>query len=264
LYHLLRDVIGDLAEKLSEIEVMEYISEDIGLTVPIIGVGEEQKPMPILEVALHGEEIALSITYRTSKSMKHLNNIFHESQKSELESLTLAMRQLPLTYETRLLKKGFREEGSFVLIRKYLACRVDGTVLKHILGEAEAMRMGGRRTIDGRSVYDAPATPMLQLVQLKAKRNEEEITTALNTVKPILEIITVIKTQREVIHARLAEPVDQAKQYREFVELLNKARGSGYISSEERRMLEKKGRDNLEDRQQISEELKKKLGIVEM
>jgi len=260
-YHILSNILGDLIEKLSETEVMEYLSEDIGLTVPVVGVGEEHKPMPTLEVTLQEEEVNLSITYRTSMSMKHLKNIFHESQKSELERLTLVMKQLPVAYETRLLKKGFREEGSFTLSRKYLACRVDGTVLQHILGEAEAMRTGGRRTIDGRSVYDAPATPLIQLVLLKVTRNEEEVKTALDTIKPLLEIITAVKTQREVIHARLTKPVDQTKQYREFIDLLNKARSAGHISSEERRTLEKKGRDNPEDRQQIREGLKKKLGI---
>jgi hypothetical protein len=124
--------------------------------------------------------------------------------------------------------------------------------------------MGGRRTIDGRSVYYAPATPLLQLVLLKVTRNEEEVKSALITIRPLLEIITAVKTQREVIHARLTKPIDQTKQYREFVELLNRARNAGHISSEERRMLEKKGRDNPEDRQQINEELKKKLGIVSM
>ena len=39
------------------------------------------------------------------------------------------------------------------------------------------------------------------------------------------------------------------------------ARNAGQISSEERRILEKKGRDNPEERQQINEELKRKLGI---
>jgi len=253
--------MGDFVEKLSEIEVMEYISGDVGLTVPIVGVGEEQKPMPIFEVALQGEEITLSIAYRTSKSMKHLKNIFHESHKSELERLTTVMKQLPATYETRLLKKGFREEGIFTLSRKYLSCRVDSTVLQHILGEAEAMRMGGRRTIDGRSVYEAPTTPLLQLAHLKVTRSEEEVKTALNTIKPLLETITAVKTQKGVIHERLTKPVDQTKQYREFVDLLNRARNVGSISSEERRMLEKKGRDNPEERQLIDEELKKKLGI---
>ena len=263
-YRLLSDIMGDSVEKLSDIEVMEYLSEDNGLTVPIVGVGEEEKPMPILEVSLQGEEITLSITYRTSKSMKHLKNIFHESQRTELEHLTQIMKQLPVTYETRLSRKGFREEGGFTLSRKYLACRVDGAVLQHILGEAEATRMGGRRTIDGRSVYDAPATPLIQLVLVKVTRNEEEVKTALNAIKPLLEIITAVKTQKEIIHARVTRPVDQTKQYREFVDLLNKARNAGHISSEERRMLEKKGRGNLEDRQQINEELRKKLGIENM
>jgi hypothetical protein len=259
-YHLLSDMMGALVEKLSDIEVMEYLSEDIGLTVPIVGVGDEQKPMPILEVSLQGEEVTLSITYRTSKSMEHLKNIFHESQRTELERLIQMMKQLPVTYETRLSKKGFRGEGSFTLSRKYLSCRVDDIVLQHILGEAEALRMGGRRTIDGRSVYDAPATPLIQLVLGKVTRNEEEVKTTLNLIKPLIEIITAVKTQREIIHTRLTRPVDQTKQYREFVDLLNRARNAGHISSVERRMLEKKGRDNLEDRQQINEELRKKLG----
>lgn len=260
-YRLLSSILGEIVEKLSDIEVMEYVSDDTGLTVPIVGVGEEQKPMPIIEVNLQREEITLSITYRTSESMKHLKNIFHESQKTELENLTQAMKLIPMTYETRLIRRSNREERSFTISRKYLTCRVDSTMLQHILGEAEAIRRGGRRTIDGSSVYDAPTTPLLQLVIIKVKKNEDEVKTSIKTIQPIIETLTAIKTQREIIRARLTKPFDQTKKYREFVDLLNMARNAGQISSEERRILEKKGRDNPEERQLINEELKRKLGI---
>lgn len=259
-YRLLRNVLGDLVEELIDVEVLEYVSEENGLTVPIVEVGNEKKPMPILEVTLQGEEITLSLTYKTSESMKNLKNIFHESQKSELEHLTQIMKQLPVNYETRLLKRSFRNEGSFTISRKYLTYRVDSAMLQNILGEAELIRSGGRRTIDGRSVYDAPATPLLQLFQIKEKRHEEEVKSILTTIKPLIETITSVKTQSEIIHTRLTKPVDQTKQYREFVDLLNKARNMGHISSEERRRLEIKGRDNPEERHRINEELKKKNG----
>ena len=258
-YRLVKDTLNGLVEELNETDVMEHVSEGV-LTVPVVGVGEERRPTPVVEVALRGDEATLAIVYRDAESLRHLKNLFHASQTAELEGFSAAMRLLPAAFETRLLKKGFRGEGGFVVSRKYVACRVDGDVLQRLVEEAEVMRLGGRRNVDGRSVYEAPATPVLQLVQVGVKQ-EDDFRAALEAVKPILGLLAAVKTQREIIHFRVSRPVDKGNPYRGFVDLLNRARGGGFISPEERRAMEKRWRESLDERKYLEEELKRRIGV---
>jgi hypothetical protein len=257
-YRLVKGTLNGLVEELNETDVMEYVSEGV-LTVPVVGVGKERKPTPVVEVALPGDEATLAIVYRDAESLRHLKNLFHASQTAELEGFSAAMRLLPAAFETRLLKKGFRGEGGFGVSRKYVACRVDGDVLKRLVEEAEVMRLGGRRNVDGRSVYEAPATPVLQLVQVGV-RQEDDFRAALEAVKPILGLLAAVKTQREIIHSRVSKPVDKENTYRGFVDLLNKARSGDFISSEERRAMEKRWRESPDERKYLEEELKRRIG----
>lgn len=257
-YRLVKGTLNGLVEELNETDAMEHVSEGV-LNVPVVGVGEERRPTPVVEVALRGDEAALAIVYRDAESLRHLNNLFHASQTAELEGFSAAMRLLPTAFETRLLKKGFLGEGGFVVSRKYVACRVDGDVLQRLVEEAEVMRSGGRRNVDGRSVYEAPATPVLQLVQVGVKQ-EDDFRAALEAVKPILGLLAAVKTQREIIHSRVSGPADKGNLYRGFVDLLNRARGGGFISPEERRAMEKRWRESLDERKYLEEELKRKIG----
>lgn len=258
-YRLVKGTLNGLVEELNETDVMEYVSEGV-LTVPVVGVGKERKPTPVVEVALPGDEATLAIVYRDAESLRHLKNLFHASQTAELEGFSAAMRLLPAAFETRLLKKGFRGEGGFSLSKKYVACRVDGDVLKRLVEEAEVIRSGGRRNVDGRSVYEAPATPVLQLVSFSVKQKEDDFKSALEAVKPILGLLAAVKTQREIIHSRVSKPVDKENTYRGFVDLLNKARSGDFISSEERRAMEKRWRESPDERKYLEEELKRKIG----
>ena len=258
-YRLVKGTLNDLVEGLSDTDVMEFASEGV-LTVPVVGVGEERRPTPVVEVALPGDEATLVIVYRDAESLRHLKNLFHASQTVDLEGFSATMRLLPAAFETRLLKKGFQGEGGFVVSKKYVACRVDGDVLKRLVDEAEVIRSGGRRNIDGRSVYEAPATPVLQLVSVSVKQKEDDFRAALEAVKPILGLLAAVKTQREIIHSRVSKPVDKDNPYRGFVDLLNRARSGGFISSEERRAMEKRWRESFDERKYLEEELKRKIG----
>ena len=261
-YRLVEGVLGGLVENLTDIEIMEYVSAGGVLTIPVVGVSGDVKPMPVIEVSSQGEVVSLAVLYSDAESLRHLKNLFHPSQTSELEDFVAIMRLLPAVVETILLKKGFQDDLKFSVFRKYVSCRVDGTVLQLLIGEAELLRSGGRRTVDGRSVYEAPSTPLLLLINVKVKAEGDEFQSMLQTLKPVLKHLTTIKTQREIIHSRLAKPGNQAKQYRVFIDLLNKARSEDFISSEERRTLEKRWRDNLDLRIEIEEELKRKTGEV--
>jgi hypothetical protein len=244
---------------LNETDILEYVSEG-ALTVPVASIGEEQRPTPAVEVALPGDEVTLAIVYRDVESLRHLKNIFHASQMKDLEGFSAVMRLLPAAFGTRLLKKGFRDEGGVGVSKKYVACRVDSEVLRHLVDEAGAMRSGGRRNVDGRSVYEAPATPVLQLVSVKVKQKEDDFRAALEAVKPILGLLAAVKTRREIIHSRVSKPVDKENTYRGFVDLLNRARSGDFISSEERRAMEKRWRESLDERKYLEEELKRKMG----
>jgi hypothetical protein len=257
-YRLVKGTLDGIVEELNETDVMEYVSEGV-LTVPVVGVGEERRPTPVVEVALPEDEVTLAIVYRDAESLRHLKNLFHASQTADLEGFSAAMRLLPAVFETRLLKKGFRE-GGFNISKKYVACRVDGDVLQRLVEEAEVMRSGGRRNMDGRSIYEAPATPVFQLVSVSVKQKKDDFKAALEAVKPILGLLAAVKTQREIIHSKVSKPVDKENPYRGFVDLLNRARGCDFISSEERRAMEKRWRESPDERKYLEEELKRKIG----
>ena len=256
---LIRDILRGLVSNLSDVEVMEYVSGEV-LTVPVVGVGEESRPMPVLEVAPGNDFVTISLIYRDAEALKHFENILHPSQSSDLGKLETSLRDLPAAFETSLLKRGFKEDTGFAPSRKYVASRVDGSILRLLIGESKVIRSGGRRNVDDRSVYEAPATPILRLIHVKVNAIDGELGAAVLALKPTLAILSTAKTQREIIHSKFAKPVHQANKYRAFVELINKARSLYVISAEERRSLEKKWREVPEERDPIEEDLKRRIG----
>jgi hypothetical protein len=251
--------LGDLLKDLSDIDVMEYVSDDRWLTIPLYSGDKEKRPLPVIEVEESDKELSVSLVYREAESLRHLRNILHPSQVEEQSSFSATMKLLPISFETRLLKRGFKE-NSFSLQKKYVACRVDAAMLSRLIDEAEVVRSGGRKTSSGRSVYEAPATPVLQVVYARVNADEGEVRRVLLEMKQVIVLLLAVKTQREIIHSRIAKPVDEAVRYRGLIDLLNKARYLGMLSAEERRGLDKKWRETPEERGPIEEDLRRRLG----
>ena len=244
---------------LSDVDVMEFVSDDKLLTIPLSEGDKAKRPLPIIEIEEAGETLSVSLVYRDAESLRHLRNILHSSQVDAQGAFNGVMRLLPVSFETRLSKRGFKE-SSFALQKKYVASRVDAAMLQRLIEEAEVIRSGGRRTASGRSVYEAPATPVLQLVYAQTKLDEEELSKALSEMKQVIILLSAVKTQKEMIHSKIAKPVDEAARYRGFIDLLNKARYLGMLSAEERRGLDKKWRETPEERGPLEEDLRRRLG----
>ncbi len=251
--------MGDLLKDLSDIDVMEYVSDDRLLTIPLSSGDKEKRPLPAIEVEVVDEELSVSLVYREAEGYRHLRNILHPSQVEEQSNFSATMKLLPISFETRLSKRGFKE-NSFSLQKKYVASRVDAAMLSRLLDEAEVIRSGGRKTSSGRSVYETPATPVLQVVYVRIKADEEELKRVLLEMKPMIILLSAVKTQSEIIHSSLSKPVDEAAKYRVFIDILNKARYLGMLSAEERRGLDKKWRETTDERGPIEEDLKRRLG----
>jgi hypothetical protein len=258
IYASIRGVFGSLVETLDERSVLEYVSSEGLLTVPL-DCGDVEKPLPIIEVKPMNGLIRVGMVYDGADEIRHLKNLLHSSQVDGQKAFNDTMKLLPVAVETRLYKRAFKE-GSYVFVRKYVASRVDSQLLGLLIDEAEAIRSGGRRSVDGRSVYEAPATPLLYLVYVEVKKGDIELRATLSQMKALVALVVDIKTQKEMIHSRISKPVVQANQYRAISQLLNKARGQDLISAVERRDLEKKWREVPEERNAIEEDLKRRLG----
>jgi hypothetical protein len=245
-------------EALDERSVLEYVSSDGVLTIPL-DCGDVERPLPIIEVKPTNEILRIGLVYGGADEIKHLRNLLHPSQVEAQRAFNDTMKLLPVAFETRLYKRAFKE-ANYTFVRKYVASRVDSQMLGMLIDEAEAIRSGGRRSVDGRSVYEAPATPLLYLVYAEMKKGGVEFQVALSQMKALVALIVGIKTQREMIHSRISKPVEQANQYRVVSQLLNKARSQDLISAAERRDLEKKWREVPEERGTIEEDLKCRLG----
>ncbi len=258
-YRVIQSTLGKLVASLDDQAVMEYVSDD-QMSVPIANTDAEPRPLPTIELGLGDEVIRLALVYGDAASLRHLKNLFHPTQSEAQRAFADSMRMLPVAFETRLSRRGFREEG-FSVIKKYVASRVDASVLRLLVEEAEVIRAGGRRAVDGRSVYEAPATTMLSLLFVQVKVGDE-CREALTQMRRVIEVASTIKTQREMIHSRISKPVATSSRYRDFIELLNKARSNYVISADERRSLDKRWRDAPDERDVIEEDLRRRIGAT--
>ena len=260
-YRITEEVLGKLVPHLSDQEVMENVSIDDQFTAP---TGQEHlprnkaKPLPQLCIKLSDTGIELGIIYRETEQLELLKNIFRETHSQDMEKLFSTLKELDPSYETVLYSKQRNEKP--MLLRKYVSARVDAQLLERIIEEAESLRKGGRQIVNNQSVYVPPRTPMLYMTRIKTELDEFKYRDTLTVIKPLFTVLTRIKTQREIISDRLSKPKRRRNMYREFIETLNEARGNDLISAERRREINKKWRDNEDEREELMDYLRDLLG----
>lgn len=259
-YSLVEEELGGLAPSLSEREVMENVSTEDVLTVPL---RESEmaggKPLPSLRLWLRDQGLELAIVYGSKESVEHLKNIFRETHREEHAMLFTLLGGLHIGYETRLYT-GSGEGSDLELKRRYLSSRMDGGLLRRLLDEADELRKGGRRIINNHSVYVKPESPEIHLASVSNPLSQDTFREALIEMKPLIELLSGIKTRREIIRERLARPRKMRNVYKEFVEALNQARAEGLISAERRRELDRRWRQSEEERDELLREVQALLG----
>ena len=260
-YRIAEEVLGKLVPSLSDQEVMENVSIDDQFTAP---TGQEHlprnkaKPLPQLSIKLSDTGIELGIIYQETEQLELLKNIFRETHSRDLEKLLSSLEELDPSYETVLYSQ--QSDKKPMLLRKYVTARVDAQLLERIIEEAESLRKGGRQIVNNQSVYVQPRSPMLYMTRINTPLDEFKYRDALSVIKPLFKVLTGIKTQREIISDRLSKPRQRRNMYREFIEALNKARNDDLISAERRREINKKWRDNEDEREELMDYLKDLLG----
>ncbi len=250
-YRLVEEELGGLVPSLSEREVMENVSTEDVLTVPL---GEpskaDVKPLPSLHLRLRDQGLELATVYESKKSVDHLDNIFRDTHLEEHERLFTLLGGLHVGYETKLYRKS--GEGSDPeLTRRYLSSRLDGQLLRRLLEEADEIRKGGRRIVNNQSVYVQPQASEFHLVTVSNSLNQEAFRETLREIKPLIELLSGVKTQHEIIRERLGRPRKELNVYREFVDALNEARAQGVVSAERRRELDKRWRQYEDERDEL-------------
>ncbi len=255
-YRLLEEELGGLVPSLSEREVMENVSTEDLLTVPL-GKTEtaNDKPLPSLQLRLRDHGLELAIVYETKRSVEHLENVFRETHREEHGRLFTLLGGLHVGYETKLYTRSGEGSG-MELTRRYLSSRMDGELLRRLLDEADELRKGGRRIVNNQSVYVKPQSPEVHLASVSKPLSQEAFREALREMRPLIELLSDIKTRREVIRERLARPRKTRSVYQEFVEALNQARAEGLISAERRRELDRRWRQSEEERDTLLREVR--------
>jgi len=255
-YGLFEEELGELVPSLSEREVVENVSAEDVLTVPLRGTGKENDvPLPSLQLRLRDQRLSLAIVYGSKKSVEHLENIFRETHRDEHERLFNLLGRLPTVYETKLYS-GSSDGSEMELRRRYLSSRLDSGLLRRILDEADELRKGGRRIVNNQSVYVKPRSPEIYLASINTPLSQESFRQALREMRPLIESMSSIKTRREVIRERLTRPKKMRNVYSEFVEALNQAKAEGLISAERRRELDRRWRLEEEERDELLREIR--------
>ncbi|HUV54252.1 MAG TPA: hypothetical protein VMW03_03500 [Candidatus Krumholzibacteriaceae bacterium] len=255
-YRLVEEELGGLVPSPSEREIMENVSTEDVLIVPL---GEpsvaDGKPLPSLRMRLRDQGLELAIVYESKKSVEHLENVYRETHREEYERLFTLLGGLHAGYETKLYSRS--GEGSDPeLTRRYLSSRLDGKVLRRLLEEADELRKGGRRIVNNQSVYVQPQATEVHLASVSNALNQEAFRETLREIKPLIELLSGIKTQREIIRERLGRPRKERNVYREFVDALNEAKTQGMISAERRRELDKRWRQYEDERDELLREVR--------
>jgi hypothetical protein len=259
-YRIAQKVLGELVPELTDQEVKENVTNEDQLIVPI-GYKHPRKnnikPIPQLSIKLSDIGLELGLLYHKREQFKLFKNLFEKSQELEMEKLLKEFRSLDTNYETVLYSRGRDEK--YILHRKYVSSRLDEQLIKLLLEESEKLRKGGRQIENNKSVYIPPKSSQFYLLIIKVPLSEKEYSEALTFIKPVYEVVSNIKTQKEVISDRLRKPRVKINLYREFIELLNEVRRREIISAERRRDINQKWRDNENEREELIEMLRELL-----
>lgn len=257
-FRILENDFSKLVPEMTDLDVMECVTPDDVLIIPT-NEGKtprnEQRALPNLSLKLTDDSIEVRITYVDRESVEILRNILNDSHKSQLDKLLEELGRLDPSYETILYSKT-RDNPKPRLIRKYVTSRLDPQLIERIIEEGDRLRRGGRQFSQNNSEYVLPESPEFVFVRQITPPTSEAFVSALHKLKPIYKILTGVKTQREMISARLSRPSHKRNLYREFIEVLNEAKGKDLISAEERRKLNDKWRKDEEGRENLIDELK--------
>lgn len=249
-----------LLPELTDLDIMESVTPDDVLVVPTV---EDNKPrnqrkrVPNMSLILKDESIETRVIYRDRESLELLRNLFREAHRAQREALFNYLKSLDPSYET-LLYSTARDESKPRLVRKYVTARLDQQLIERLIDESEGLLRGGRRA-QNNSAYTHPEKPELVLARKVTPLDQGEYLTTLDALQPIYRTLTRVMTNREIISSRLSTPRRRKNQYREFIELLNEARGGDYISAEKRRALNDRWRNDEESRDELIEELRELL-----
>ncbi len=255
-YTLVMEELGGLVPSLSEREAMENVSTEDVLIVPLGEPGAaDGKPLPSLHLRIRDQGLELAIVYESNKSVEHLENVYRETHREERDRLFTLLGGLHAGYETKLYSRS-GESPEPELLRRYLSSRLDGDLLRRLLDEADELRKGGRRIVNNQSVYVKPEAPEIHLTSVSDPLNQEAFRETLREMKPLIELLSGIKTRREIIRERLTGPREIRNVYKEFVDELNEARRKGLISAERRRELDRRWRRHEEERDELLREVR--------
>ena len=260
-YRLMESRFGDLLPELSDQEVMESVTPEDVFIAPTIEEDKprnQRKPLPHMSLILKDDSIETRVTYVDRESLELLRNIFSDTHRVQLESLFGELHALDPSYETLLYSKT-RDEPKPRLLRKYVSARLDQQLIERMIEESESLRRGGRQVKYNGSAYVPPESPEVILVRRVTPLDQGEFLKVLDRIQPIYKTLTRVKTQREMISARLSTPRRKRNQYREFIELLNEAHSGDYISAKRRRRLNDRWRKDEESREELIDELRELL-----
>lgn len=256
-YRIAERILGRLVPTLTDSEIMENVTSEDQFIAP---TGQEQlprnkqKPLPKISIRLNDTGIELGVLYYAQEQLELFKNIFRDTHTEVREKLLSSMQSLDSSYETLLYSKTREEKPK--LIRKYVTARLDAELIERIIDEMENLRRGGRQIQNNQSIYVSPKTPKLYLTRISVPLREIEFKEVLENIRPVYAVVMSIKTQREIISDRLSKPKIKRNMYREFIGSLNVARKQDLISAEERRELNKKWREDEDERENLVEQLR--------
>lgn len=246
-YRLLESVLEEDVPHLTDEDIMEYVSNEDWIIIPIAGEEDKEKAKqaqrPNLYFDLSEEKkIHIGITYDKLDSVKRLRNIlspFNEKERNQIIEELIALEDSFLTKVYRKIKERYwAESPTYKEAFIEHSNKMDYHRFIDLFDVVDKI-MNERSLLDERKKYQL--APTINIVCAEVRRDEDNFREVLSKIKSIYEITTKVRTKEEIEEEisvqREVKTKKNQRAFAKYVEELTEKRRKNAISAEEYRRL---------------------------
>jgi len=246
-YRLVELVFGNDVPHLTNKEIMDYVSNEDWIIVPIAGEKDKkdsrQAQRPNLFFDLSDESlINVGITYDKLDSVERLRNImspFNEKERNEIIERLVTLDDFFLTKVYRKTKKSYwAESPTYEEVFAVHSNKMSYDQFVELFKIVDRI-MDERRLLEKGKKYKL--APVINIVNVKTNRDKNNFKEMLSKIKPVYEVALKVRTQEEfekaIIEHETIVTKEKQEAFTKYVKELQEKLRQKMISAEEYRNL---------------------------
>jgi len=246
-YRLVESVFGGDVPHLTDEEIIDCVSNEDWIIVPVAGEKDKeeakqaQRPNLFFDLSDHSE-ITIGITYDKLATVERLRNIispFNENERNEIIEKLTTLDDSFFTLVYRKIKEYYwGQSPTYEAVFVEHSNRMNYERLVDVFKVVDAI-MNERSMLEKGKKYKL--APVINIVNVKTNRDENDFKENLAKIKPIYEITLKVRTQeefeRETIDRKISETKERQAAFAKYVKELKEKMRQNTITAEEYRRL---------------------------